>query len=254
MSTIDDIGYGRQFSGWYDRIFPRDEAARLTAQRLAELHPAPGTGSLELGVGTGRIAIPLAGLAGPVTGVDSSPEMLAVLAREADSADAAVTGVVGDIRLPTGDDTYGLVYCVCATLSMLLTAEEQQAAVGHAAARLAPGGRLVIETHNPAAVVELHDGQRHISYFVPYPEPGTGLQTYSTLVADAGMWHVSHIWHEKDGTTRVGTEASRLTTPDEVDAYATAAGLRPADRWADWLGTPWDGRSALFVNVYERPA
>ncbi|MFE5598104.1 class I SAM-dependent methyltransferase [Streptomyces coelicoflavus] len=254
MSTIDAISYGRQFSGWYDRIFPRDETARQTARRLAELHPAPGAGSLELGVGTGRIAIPLAGLAGPVTGVDSSPEMLAVLAREARSAGAAVTGVLGDIRRPTGDDTYGLVYCVCATLSMLLTAEEQRAAVEHAATRLAPGGRLVIETHNPDAVADLHDGQRHTSYFVPYPEPGTGLQTYSTLVADVGAWYVSHIWHERDGTTRVGTETSRLTSPDEVDAYATAAGLSPADRWADWAGTSWDARSALFVSVYERPA
>ncbi|MBX9397638.1 class I SAM-dependent methyltransferase [Streptomyces sp. TRM72054] len=254
MSTIDDIGYGRQFSDWYDRVFPRDDAARLTAQRLAELHSAPGTASLELGVGTGRIAIALAALAGPVTGVDSSREMLDVLAREAESAGVAVTGVLGDIRRRTGEDTFGLVYCVCATLSMLLTTEEQRAAVTHAAARLAPGGRLVIETHNPDAVLELHDGHRRTSYFIPYPEPGTGLQTYSTLVPESGLWQVSHIWHEQDGTSRVGTEASRLTTPDEVDAYATAAGLSPVGRWADWAGTPWDARSAMVVSVYERAA
>lgn len=76
---VADIGYGAQFAGWYDRIFPKDASAAYTAERIAAWHPLPGAGTCELGVGSGRIAIPLSGIIGKVTGVDSSPEMLDAL-------------------------------------------------------------------------------------------------------------------------------------------------------------------------------
>jgi len=75
MNTVDDIGYGREFAHFYDRIFPKDATAERTADVLAGMHPGNGP-ALELGVGTGRIAIPLARRVGPVVGVDSSVEML----------------------------------------------------------------------------------------------------------------------------------------------------------------------------------
>lgn len=246
---VEDIGYGRQFEGWYDRLFPRDGSAARTAQRLRDLHPDPDTGTLEFGVGTGRIALPLSDHVGRVTGVDSSPEMLAGLrAKLADGGD--VEPVHGDIRTYTDERRYGLVYCVCGTLSILLAPDEQQRAVRRAADLLLPGGRLVIETHNKPAVVALHEGRARASYFVPYPEPGTGVQTHSTLLPEGSLWHCSHIWYEADGTTRVGSETTRMTHPDEVDEYARDAGLKPESRFAAWDGSAYHEQAPTFVSTY----
>ncbi|MFC9238430.1 class I SAM-dependent methyltransferase [Streptomyces decoyicus] len=254
MTSIDDIGYGRQFDGWYDRLFPKDRLADLTARKLASLHPDHGLGTLELGVGTGRIAIPLSRETGRVVGVDSSPEMLSTLEKDVTAVGADVEGVHGDIRTYTDDRQYGLVYCVCGTLSMLLDPAEQKRAVSQAAERLAPGGVLIVETHNKPGILALHGEQQRTTYFVPYPEPGTGLQTHSTLIPERDLWHCSHIWFEADGTSRVGTEMSRLTAPEEVDAYAVAVGLRPEGRYADWDSAPYTPQGAMFVSVYTKHA
>ncbi|MFJ3932650.1 class I SAM-dependent DNA methyltransferase [Streptomyces sp. NPDC090029] len=246
--TIDDIGYGKQFAPWYDRLFPKDDNALATAQTLTSLHPDPSRGALEFGVGTGRIAIPLSQKIGHVTGLDSSPEMLELLAE--DPTAAHVTGVHADIRTYIGDRTYPLVYAVCGILSMLLTPEDQQQAVRTAASLLEPGGRLVIETGNRPGVEALHEGLARTTLFTPYAEPGTGLQTHSTLSPGSDLWHCSHVWYEADGTTRVGQELARLTTPDEVDAYATAAGLVPEARYSDWNMSPYTSECPLFVATY----
>ncbi|MFG2648583.1 class I SAM-dependent DNA methyltransferase [Streptomyces sp. NPDC048436] len=251
-SAVDDIGYGTQFAAWYDRIFPKGADAVATADVLARLHPEPAAGTLEFGVGTGRIAIPLSARTGPVTGVDSSPEMLAQLAEA--PGNEGITAVHADIRTYTDTRTYGLVYIVCGTLSMLLSAEDQQAAVHRAAELLAPGGRLVVETGNRPAVEALHEGQARTTLFTPYPEPGTGLQTHSTLGPGGEMWQCSHIWYEADGTSRVGSELARLTTPDEVDAYAVTAGLNPEGRYAGWELAPYTEQYPMFLTTYTKNA
>jgi SAM-dependent methyltransferase len=250
-APVRDIGYGRVFADFYDRLFPRDAAAELTAGRLASWHP--GGRALEFGVGTGRIAIPLARRTGPVVGVDSSPEMLARL-RAALPGSVPVTPVHADFTDCTDDADgarYGLVYCVCATLSMVLDPAAQRAAVVRAAHHLAPGGTLVIETHHPAFVTALHEGRPRTSFFTPYPEPGTGLQTYSTLLPEQSLWQATHIWHER-GITRIGTELSRLTTPQEVDGYAAGAGLALVSRHGDWAGGEFGESSALHISRYTR--
>src|SRR5699024_2355046 len=122
---VDDIGYGREFAHFYDRIFPKDATAERTADVLAGMHPGNGP-ALELGVGTGRIAIPLARRVGPVVGVDSSVEMLDRLRSDIAHTEVDVTPVHGDIRAYRDDTKYVLVYCVCATLSMLLDEAQQQ--------------------------------------------------------------------------------------------------------------------------------
>ncbi|MFJ6727125.1 class I SAM-dependent methyltransferase [Streptomyces sp. NPDC091281] len=248
MSDLQDLGYGRQFADFYDRLFPPGD---LTAKWLAALHPGDGTPTLELGVGTGRVALPLAGLVGEVVGVDSSPEMLDVLRAELARAPRPVTSVRGDIRdyrSERGDHAHGLVLCVCGTLSMLLDPEEQRRVLETCAAALAPGGAVVVETHNPAFVEEMHEGRVRDTYFVPCG-PDAGLQTYSLLNTELRMWQLSHIWHEGGGT-RLAHEVSRLTGPEEIDAYAARAGLRLEARYGDWHGTPFTGREPMTVGVY----
>ncbi|WOT36405.1 class I SAM-dependent methyltransferase [Streptomyces coeruleorubidus] len=251
VTGVADIGYGRQFEGWYDRLIPDDRITAEAVKGLADRHPAPEAGTLEFGVGTGRIAIPLSRSVGHVTGVDSSPEMLdALRAKLKDGGD--VTPVHGDIRTYTSESRYGMVYSVCATLSCLTTPEDQRRAVRRAADLLVPGGRLVVETHNKPAILDLHEGQTRTTYFVPYPEPGTGVQTHSTLL-DGGLWHCSHILYQADGTTRVGSELTRLTTPEDVDGYARAAGLEPEARMSRWDGTPYSEGAPMFMCSYVKP-
>jgi SAM-dependent methyltransferase len=249
MTEIADSGYGRQFADFYDRLVPGGPLAEPTATRLAELHPGAGLPTLELGVGTGRIALPLADRVGEIVGVDSSPEMLAVLATHLADQPRPVTAVHGDIRNHADGRRYGLVYCVCGTLSMLLDPAEQQQVLDVAATHLAPGGVVVVETHNPAFAEALNQGRTRDSFFVPYPAPDTGLLSYSTIDAENRLWHLAHIWID-EGRSRIASELTRLTTPDEVDAYAEKAGLRPVGRYGDWLGTEFTGLEPMFVSVY----
>ncbi|MGC2998428.1 class I SAM-dependent methyltransferase [Streptomyces sp. G35A] len=250
--TIADVGYGKQFEGWYDRIFQDEAATRATVEALAGFHPDPGSGTLEFGVGTGRIALPLSHRVGPVTGVDSSREMLAALDKRAD--EGRVTAELGDIRTYRGERRYGLVYCVCSTLALVTDPEGQREAVGRAAEALRPGGRLVIETHNRPGVVAQHEGLTRTTLFVPYPEPNTGIQMHATLLAENRIWQVSTVWFESDGTHRIGTEVVRLLTPDEVDGYARDAGLRPEGHYSDWRRTEYTPAAGLFVASYTKPA
>jgi len=250
--TIADIGYGKQFEGWYDRIFQDDAATRATVEALAGLHPDPTRGTLEFGVGTGRIALPLSHRVGPVTGVDSSPQMLAALEKRA--GEGQVTAELGDIRTYRGDRQYGLVYCVCSTLALILDPEAQRAAITRAAEHLRPGGRLVVETHNRPGVVAQHEGRTRTTMFVPYPEPNTGIQLHATLLMGNRIWQVSTVWFEADGTHRIGTEVARLLTPDEVDDYAQDAGLLPEGRYRDWQQSAYVRTAGLFVVSYTKPA
>ncbi|WP_190394884.1 class I SAM-dependent methyltransferase [Nocardiopsis deserti] len=257
MTSSIDTDYGRQFARWYDRLFD-PSAAEETAKVLAGCHPAPDTGALELGVGTGRVALPLARMIGAVTGVDSSRDMLAVLAEANARTGGRVTGVHADMRTYQDTRSYALVYAVCATLNQLLRPEDQREAVHRAAGLLAPGGKLFIEAHHRPAVTEaLHMGRPHVTFFTPYPEPGTGLQTHSAIAGDGRTWQCSQIWYEKDGTTRVGTEYSRLLVPEEVHTWAEEAGLSldcPREGYGDWALNTATEQSATFICVYTRPA
>jgi SAM-dependent methyltransferase len=252
VTVTGDLGYGRQFADFYDRLFPPGAEANRTADRLAALHPGGGLPSLELGVGTGRIALPLSDRAGAVVGIDSSPEMLAVLRAALEAEPRPVTPVHGDVREYADGERYGLVYCVCGTVSMLLTEAEQRQVLVRCADALAPGGVVVIETHNPAFVARLHGDRTRESFFTPYPGPDTGLLSYSVLDPGGALWRLSHLWFE-DGRVRIASESSRLTTPAEIDAYAAAAGLRPAGRYGDWDGTPFAGAEPAAVCVYRGP-
>ncbi|MFE6165692.1 class I SAM-dependent methyltransferase [Streptomyces sp. NPDC056486] len=247
---IADIGYGRQFESWYDRIFQNDAAAQTTVEALVGYHPDPLQGTLELGVGTGRIALPLSRRVGPVTGVDSSQEMLTTLEKKAEEGE--VTAELGDIRTYNGGRKYGLIYCVCSTLALVLDPAEQRETIARAAEHLLPGGRLLVETHNRPGIVAQHEGRQRTTIFVPYPEPNTGIQMHATLLMENRIWQVSTIWFESDGTHRIGTEIARLLTPEEVDVYAQDAGLRPEGHYSDWQQTEYVPEAGLFVASYTK--
>jgi SAM-dependent methyltransferase len=239
--------YGAQFAHFYDRLFPRDAGADAAVEYLAALHRPELGPPLELGAGTGRIAVPLSERTGEVTGVDASTEMLA----ELEQAGGDVEAVLGDMRTYDGDGGHGLVYCVLGSLSIVLDPGEQRAAVAAMARSAAPGAAVVIETHNPAPVRGLHGDRRTETIFVPYPEPDTALQSHSVLEGD--LWQLSHVFFDH-GRARIASELSRMIEPDDLDGWARDAGLEREARHGDWLGTPARGGEPMVVSTYRRPA
>ncbi|MFF5981111.1 class I SAM-dependent methyltransferase [Streptomyces olindensis] len=243
--------YGEQFAEFYDELFPKDAAADQVADALSRLVGSDGT-ALELGVGTGRIAIPLAQRIAHVTGVDVSPEMLDLLRDDVSRTGARVTAVEADLRTYADEQRYPLVYAVCGTLSMLVDADAQREAVRHAADRVAPGGHLVVETHNPPGILAMTGGLSNFTTLVPYPTPGSGLVTTWNINEATSLWRASHLWIN-NGSLRMASELSRLTTPEEIEAYATKAGLRPDRLASDWHGTPYNEGSPTYVATFTKP-
>jgi SAM-dependent methyltransferase len=214
-----------------------------TVDRLAAL---AGDGrALELAIGTGRIAVPLAARGVPVTGIELSAPMIAQLRLKVDEARIPV--VVGDMATARVPGEYTLVYLVFNTISNLLSQAEQVACFRNAARHLAPGGCFVIELWVPQ-LPGPPPGQQAVVYT---SEPGyIGLDTYD--VADQQI--VSHHFRFDDGRSAYLTRSPhRYIWPAELDLMAELAGLELAARHADWSGAEFTGEARSHVSVYRRP-
>jgi SAM-dependent methyltransferase len=265
--------YGRSFADVYDRWYPSDEATVASVDRLCALAPAGGT-VLELGIGTGRLAIPLSERGLRVTGMDASPEMLDALRRNV--ADATRTdgggrpavdidARLGDVAAP-GDWPRDRFDLVVATNNLLLNVAERSAqrrCITRAAAALVADGHLVIEmiVARPFDADDSPGGRR---------DPGgkeAGVKEVE--VKEVGPDGVVLIVTDTDPTTRVVTAAHvelrhgepvhvrpwrvRLVTLDELDAWADEAGLELEERWCDWSGQPFGDTATEAVSIY-RPS
>jgi SAM-dependent methyltransferase len=214
-----------------------------TVERLAAL---AGDGrALELAIGTGRIAIPLAARGVPVTGIELSAAMIAELRTKVDEAHIPV--VVGDMATAHADGEYSLVYLVFNTISNLLSQAEQVACFHNAARHLEPGGCFLIELWVP----ELPGPPPGSQAVVFSCEPGyIGLDTYDV----ANQQIVSHHFRFDDGRSAYLTRSPhRYIWPAELDLMAELAGLELETRHADWSGTPFTGVSRSHVSVYRKP-
>jgi SAM-dependent methyltransferase len=208
---------------------------------LAEL--AGGGPALELAIGTGRVAIPLADRGVPVTGIELSQPMVDELHRK--RADLEV--VVGDMATATAPGEFALVYLVWNSIGNLRTQAEQVACFRNAARHLVPGGHFVIELWIPGlrrfppgqAAVPFHVGAHHV-----------GLDTYD-LATQRGTSH--HYTRHPDGTVTYGASNFRFVWPAELDLMAELAGLIPVRRTEDWSGTPFTGGSEHHVSVWRKP-
>ena len=249
MSEYRDPGYGREFAAIYDRLFAADARAERCCAWLASAHPGDGAPSLELGVGTGRIALPLARRTGEVVGVDSSPEMLDRLRDALARHPVPVRPVLADIRDYADERHYALVLCVLGTLSIVLEEVGQQDVLFTCARALSRDGTVVIETHNPAAIRALHGGRPEVVYETTHAAGSARMVTRSIVAGCGRVWRLEHIWHDEAGARPAG-ESSRLTEPDEIDAYAARAGLRLAARFADWDETPFSGSEPMVISVF----
>jgi SAM-dependent methyltransferase len=203
--------------------------------RLADGGPA-----LELAIGTGRVAIPLADRGVEVSGIELSQPMVDRLHRK--RPDLPV--VVGDMATATVPGEFALVYVVWNSLGNLRTQAEQVACFANAARHLRPGGHLVIELWIPG-IRRLPPGQTAVPFHVGSHH--VGFDTYD-LTTQQGTSH--HYTRHDDGTTSYGASNVRFIWPAECDLMAQLAGLELVERLADWSGTPFTQDSESHVSVW----
>lgn len=254
--NVNDDGYGDEFASFYDKIFRHDENAEYMAKKLAELHPSPGQGTLELGVGTGRIALPLARRIGDVDAMDSSPEMLEVL-RE-NKGEEPVHAIHGNFIDQLPDRRYGMVFAVCQTFSMIQSRRQQRRTLENVYSVLEPGGIFVIETGNPRYVSTLMQGQNPALTAVPLTEEHNWLITYSRIEKNSDnepVWYCRQIFVDEQGEISTGIERSLLTAPSDIFLLAERVGFEKYRLLGDWKGNPFEKQSTpLHITVLQRPA
>jgi SAM-dependent methyltransferase len=213
-----------------------------TVDRLVAL---AGDGrALELAIGTGRVAVPLAERGVPVSGIELSRAMIDRLRTKV--GEGVIPVVVGDMATARAPGEYSLVYLVFNTISNLLTQAEQVTCFRNAARHLRPGGRFLIELWVPE-LRRLPPGQQATVF---QTEPGyVGLDTYDVLHQRV----VSHHFHfGDDERAELFRSPHRYIWPAELDLMAELGGFVLESRHADWTGAPFTSESRSHVSVYRR--
>jgi SAM-dependent methyltransferase len=242
----DDGLFDERIASTYDddstEMFDRD-VLEPTVEFLAEL---AGSGrALELGIGTGRVGLPLAQRGVEVHGIELSRAMAARL-RDKPGGEA-IDVTIGDFSTTRVDRLFSLVYLVYNTIGNLTTQDAQVACFRNAAAHLEPGGCFVIEILVPA-LQRLPPGDTFRVFDAA--EGYWGIDEYD--VATQGL--VSHHVHIHDGKVEVSSFPFRYGWPAEFDLMAQIAGMTLRERWGGWKREPFTSESEKHVSVWEKPA
>ena len=201
--------------------------------------------ALELGIGTGRIALPLAQRGVRVHGIDLSEAMVARLRAKPGAERVGVT--VGDFATTTVEGSFSVAYLVFNTINNLTSQDEQVACFQNVAAHLGPGGCFVIEVGVPA-LQRLPPGETVRAFTVSATR--LGFDEYD--VASQGL--ISHHYTVVDGELEVVSMPFRYVWPAELDLMARLAGMRLRERWSGWTREPFTSDSHSHVSVWEKPA
>ena len=199
------------------------------------LEPLAAGGALELAIGTGRIAVPLAERGVRVAGIDFSPDMVAQLQQKTDEIPVAI----GDMTTTKVDGTFSLAYVVFNSINNVTTQEGQAAVFANVAAHLDPGGCFVVEVgvlnQQPLEVFDLTDTHVGVDEF------------------DADTQRlVSHHFSLVDGRWRRLSMPFRAVSPAELDLMARLAEMELRERWGDWDHSPFTAESTKHVSVWEK--
>ena len=202
-----------------------------------------GGAALELGIGTGRIAVPLAQRGVRVHGIDLSEEMLARLRPKPGAEHIGVT--VGDFATTRVDGEFSLAYLIFNTIMNLTSQEAQVACFRNVADHLEPGGCFVIEVGLPD-LQRLPFGETIRPFQVS--DRRLGFDEYD--VPNQGM--ISHHFRGVDGKFEKWSIPFRYVWPSELDLMAHIAGMTPIERYSGWKGEPFTHESTKLVAVWEK--
>lgn len=245
MDGYEPHTYGDAFADVYDDWYADVSDVDATCVTLLALADGP---LLELGVGTGRLAVPLA-LAGrpsgiEVAGIDTSQPMLDRLA-ERDS-DNLVSVSLGDMvdDLPRGP--FSVAFIAYNTLFNLTEADRQRSCFNSVASRLMPNGRFVVEAFVPDS-----EADRHNDVSVRSIATDRVVLSVSRRQPDEQTAHGQFVEITESGGVRLRPWSIRYTGLDELDEMATAAGFRLEHRWSGFDRSRFDTRSDRHVSVYQ---
>jgi SAM-dependent methyltransferase len=199
------------------------------------LEPLAGGGALELAIGTGRIAVPLAARGVRVAGIDFSPDMVAQLRQKTD----AIPVTIGDMSTTRVEGTFSLVYVVFNSINNVTTQDGQVGAFANAARHLVPGGSFVVE-------VGVQNRQRLEVFDLSDTHVGVDELDFDTQRL------VSHHFSLVDGEWRRLSVPFRSVSPAELDLMARLAGMELRERWGDWDRSPFTAESTKHVSVWEK--
>jgi SAM-dependent methyltransferase len=238
---VPEDHFGEAVAERYDASLPdmfEPAAVEPVVDFLAEL--AGDGAALELGIGTGRIALPLARRGVPVHGIDLSEAMVARL-RSKPGGDA-IPVAIGDFATARADGSFSVAYLVFNTIMNLTTQEEQVACFENVASHLQPGGCFVIEVGMPQ-LQRVPPGETVHVFSFAGPEK-FGFDEYD--IARQGL--VSH--HFSAG--RMQSIPFRYVWPAELDLMARLAGMRLCERWGGWEREPFTSESDKHVSVWQK--
>lgn len=227
----------------YDERDRRDD----TLATVAFLEQLAGDGpALELAIGTGRVALPLAARGVRVDGVDLSPAMVAKLRAKPGGDQLAV--MMGDFADVPVQGAYRLIYLVFNTLFNLLTQDDQVRCFENVAAHLTEDGAFVVEAFVPTYLTRLRDDQYVDAEAIEIDEVTFDVGRHDPVKQ---LLYENHVILSRD-RVRLLPIVARYAWPSELDLMARIAGLRLKERWAGWKHEPFTSTSRTHVSVYGR--
>jgi SAM-dependent methyltransferase len=244
---VPELNFDERIAKRYEDLWPDLFEPAVVDPAVDFLAGLAGTGdALELGVGTGRIALPLSRRGVRVHGIELSPAMVAELQAKPGADDIDVT--TGDFATAKVDGTFTLAYLVRNTIMNLTTQDEQVECFRNVAAHLEPGGCFVIEVEVPE-LQRLPPGET-VRAFTVTPTH-LGFDEYVDLAAQISFSH--HYW-VIDGRLETFSAPFRYVWPSELDLMARLAGMALRERWSDWNREPFTSHSRSHVSVWEKAA
>jgi SAM-dependent methyltransferase len=241
----DDAYFDERVAARYDRPDGEEFDPAVIEMIVDFLVERAGAGrALELGIGTGRIALPLAQRGVPVHGIDVSRAMVARLRAKPGGDDIGVT--IGDFATTKVDGSFSLAYLIFNTIMNLPTQAAQVACFRNVAAHLERGGCFVIEVGIPS-LQRLPPGETYRAYHVG--ETRWDIDEFD--VAAQGL--ISHHFALVDGRLERHSIPFRYVWPSELDLMAQLAGMSLRERWAEWKREPFTSASRKHISVWETP-
>ena len=241
MSEYKPSTYGERIAEVYDGWYSAGQDTDGAVEFLAGL--ATNGDVLELGIGTGRVALPLAARGIKVQGIDASPAMIRSLKAKPGGADIPVT--LGDFAEIPVQGKFCLVYVVFSTLFALLTQEAQVKCLKAAAEHLSEGGLLVLENFVPD-LARFDRGQRTDTISVAINHVRIDATIHDAVNQRC---YVQHVQIEEKGI-RLYPVQLRYVWPSELDLMARLAGLELRNRYGGWRNEPFTSASSKHLSVY----